>query len=139
MTYVGLVIIGVPFPLVLGVLAGLGELVPIAGPIFASIPAIGLALLDSPLKAGIVMVFYIAIQQLEGHILVPSIVGRQANIPPILAIFAILAGAALGGILGALIAIPIAGALRVLILRVVAPEIRRWTGADRAPVTAADE
>ena len=54
---------------------------------------------------------------------------KQTDMPPLLVLFALLASGALAGILGAVVAIPLAGALRVLVLRVVAPAVRRWSGA----------
>jgi predicted PurR-regulated permease PerM len=127
--YVGLLILGVDYPLVLALVAGLGELVPIAGPIIAAVPALAIALAQSPLKALIVLAFYVVLQQLENHILVPNIMSRQAHMSPLLVIVAFVAGVALGGILGALVAISLAGALQVVVVRVLAPAIRRMTGA----------
>lgn len=128
-TYVALLIIGVDYPLVLALIAALGELVPIAGPIISAVPALAVAFLDPPTQGLIVLGFFVALQQLESSILLPLIMRKQADIPPLLTLFALTAGATLGGIFGALLAIPLAGALRVLVLRVVAPEIRGWTGA----------
>jgi putative heme transporter len=132
LTYPGLLILGVDYPLVLAVIAFLGELVPIVGPIIASIPAIGIAFLESPVLAIKVAVFYIIIQQIESNILEPNIMGRQTDMPPLLILFSLLAGGTLAGLLGALIAIPLAGATRVFVLRVGAPAVRRWTGAEPA-------
>jgi len=130
MTYVGLLVIGVQYTLVLAVLAGLGEFLPVVGPIFAAIPAIAIALVDSPQQAIIVTIFFIALQQLESNLLVPFIMRQQADVPPLLSLFALLAGSALGGLLGAIIAIPLAGALRVLVVEVLAPAEREWSGAE---------
>ena len=127
-TFLGLNLIGVEYPLVLALLAGLGELIPIVGPFIAAVPAIVVALLDSPHKALVILAFYLIVQQVESNLLVPHVMRRQANIPPVLAIFALIAGHTLGGILGAIIAIPFAGVMRVLVLRVVAPALRRWWG-----------
>jgi predicted PurR-regulated permease PerM len=127
-TFLGLHLIGVQFPLVLALLSGLGELIPILGPFIAAVPAIGIALLHSPAQALVVAAFYLITQQIESNLLVPRVMRRQANIPPVLAIFALIAGQALGGILGALIAIPLAGVIRVLVLHVAAPAIREWSG-----------
>ncbi len=130
LSYVGLRVIGVEYPLVLAVIAGLGELIPVAGPIIAAVPALAVALIDSPTQAAIVLVFYIVLQQVESNILLPNIMRKQTDIPPPLTLFALSAGAAVGGLLGALLAIPLAGALRVLVLRVLAPAVRRWSGAE---------
>jgi putative permease len=132
LVYVGASLLGVRFALVLAFISAVGELVPTVGPILAAIPAVALALLDSPTQALLVLALYVAIQQLETHLLLPLIMRNQADLPPTLAIFAVLAGGYALGILGALIAIPVAGALRILVLRVLAPYVRRRSGAARA-------
>jgi predicted PurR-regulated permease PerM len=139
MTYVGLLVIGVEYMLVLAVLSGLGEFLPVIGPIVAATPAIAVALLDSPQQAVIVTIFFILLQQLESNLLVPFIMRSQAGVPPLLSLFALLGGSTLGGILGALIAIPIAGALRVLMVRVFAPAEREWSGADEHDISDGED
>lgn len=139
MTYVGLLVIGVEYMLVLAVLSGLGEFLPVIGPILAATPAIAVALLDSPQQAVIVTIFFILLQQLESNLLVPFIMRSQAGVPPLLSLFALLGGSTLGGILGALIAIPIAGALRVLVVRVFAPAEREWSGADEHDISDGED
>ncbi|MDQ4100323.1 MAG: AI-2E family transporter [Chloroflexota bacterium] len=130
MTYAGLLLIGVEYALVLAMLAGFGEFLPVVGPIIAALPAVVIALLESPQQGMIVIIFYIALQQLESNLLVPFIMRQQTDVPPLLSLFALLAGSTLGGLQGALIAIPLAGALRILVLRVVVPAEREWSGAD---------
>lgn len=122
-TYTGLRLIGVDYPWVLALVAALGELIPIAGPILAAIPAIGVALFDSPQTAVIVLVFYIVIQQLESNVLMPLVMHNQADVPPLLALVAILAGGSIGGLLGAVVAIPLAGALRIIVIRALEPRL----------------
>lgn len=129
-TYIGLSLLGVRFPIVLALIAGLAVLVPIIGPITAAIPAVLLALIDSPLKALAVLAFYIIIQQIESNILLPKIMQRQADINPLLGVFAVFAGGSIGGILGALIAIPTAGAIQVLVTDALAPAIRNHNAPD---------
>ena len=121
-------LLGVRYPGLLAMLAAFGEFVPYVGPIIAAVPAITLALFESPTQALIVLGLYLALQILEGYVLFPIVVGSQSEIPPLLIIVGLLAGGAIGGVLGALVAIPVAGALRVIILRVVAPWVRRQTG-----------
>lgn len=125
--FFGLWIIGVPYPLVLAVLAGIGEFMPYVGPIMAAAPAVLLALLESPSLALIVLGFYVVVQLLEGYLLFPLVVGNQSEIPPLLIIVGLMAGGAVGGVLGALVAIPLAGALRIIVIRVIAPAIRQRT------------
>jgi predicted PurR-regulated permease PerM len=125
-TYLGLLIIGVEYPLVLALLAGFGELLPIVGPLVATTVALTVAVLDSPFQAGLVLLFYAVLQQVKSHVLTPLVAREHANIPPLLVIFAVLAGGSVGGIVGALVAPPLFGALRVLFLRVVVPPLSRW-------------
>jgi predicted PurR-regulated permease PerM len=132
--YAGLTVIGVEYALVLALLTGIGELVPVLGPVLAAIPALGIALLDSPTKAAIVLVFFLIVQQLESNVLLPQIMQRQAHVPPLLALFAIFAGGTIGGVHGAIAAVPLVAALRVLVEQLGAPAVRRWTGAsDTSP------
>lgn len=129
-TFIGLLIIGIDFALVYGALAGILELIPIAGPIVATIIIVGLTLLESPGQALAALIFMVVLQQVENNVLVPLIMRSQTEVSPLLTILAIFAGGAVGGLLGALIAIPIAAALRVLVREVIAPAIRRQTGAE---------
>jgi predicted PurR-regulated permease PerM len=129
LTSLGLLVIGVDFPLVLGAIAGLLELVPIIGPIVAAVPMLLIALLKSPTTALIVLIYATAMHQLESQILVPNIMGRQTNISPLLVLLGFSAGYAIGGPFGAVVVIPSVAALRVLVLESLVPAIRRRTGA----------
>jgi predicted PurR-regulated permease PerM len=135
LSYIGLTIIGVQYALVLALVAAFGELLPIIGPILSAVPAVAVALFDSFQTALIVAVFYLILQQIESNIISPNVMSNQADVPPLLTIVAISAGGTIGGILGALIAIPFAGMLKVIVVQIVAPAIRRWTGAIQAPTT----
>ena len=130
-TFGGLTVIGVDFPLVLALIAGAAELIPLVGVYIATVPAVAIALTDSPTQALMVLGFYVLLQQIESNLLLPALLRHQAGIPALLAVFALFAGEQLAGILGALIAIPLAGAVQVIAVRVVAPALRRWTGAPR--------
>ena len=129
LAWLGLTLIGVPYALMLGTITLLLEPIPILGPILAAIPVIVVAFLQSPSLALIALGLYVALQQIEGQLLTPNIMRRQTDMPQTLVIFAVLAGGALGGLLGILAAIPLVAALRVVVVRVVAPAIRRGTGA----------
>ena len=128
LTYLGMVILDIDFPLVLGLLAGVLEIIPNLGPILAAIPMVFIALLDSPTKALLAVGFVIILQQLESHIIMPNIMRSRIQISPLLIILAVLAGGALGGLLGIISAIPLVAALAVLFEEVVAPLIRDWLG-----------
>jgi predicted PurR-regulated permease PerM len=110
-TWVGLMILGVKYALVLALIAGITEVIPFIGPIIGAIPAVFLAFLQSPIKALLVVILYLVIQQLEGSIIVPKVMQKTLGLNPIVVIVVILLGAKLAGILGALLAIPVAVAL----------------------------
>jgi predicted PurR-regulated permease PerM len=110
-----LVIMGVPYAVALGLLVAVLDLIPLAGATIAGVIVVGVAFLHS-VPAGIVLlVFVIVYQQLENHYLQPVIYGRTVQLSPLVVLVSVLIGAALAGILGALAAIPVAGALQVLI------------------------
>lgn len=115
LTYIGLQIIGVPYALVLAVLAGLLEFIPYAGPVIAAVPSILIALSLSPLKALFVIFLSVLINQIEGHFLIPKINQKIIGINPVVSILALLLGARLAGVLGMLIAIPITATLTMFV------------------------
>ena len=104
---------GRKFAIALGVFYGLMELVPYIGPIVGAVPAVLIALFSGhPVSALWVALMFVALQQLEGHIVAPQIFGHTLRINPLLVIFALLLGLQLHGIVGALIALPILSVLR---------------------------
>lgn len=124
--YVGLTLLNVPFALPLAVIAGLLELVPYLGPVLGATPAIIIAFGESPELGLAVAVLYLAIQQIEGHFLVPRVMERELGLHPLLVLVAIIAGASLNGVVGALLAIPVVGALQVLARHVlIDPALRQ--------------
>jgi len=112
---VGLSILKVNYALTLAILAGLLEVLPIIGPLVAGGLAVLIALTQSPILALIVLAFYILIQQLENHILVPQVMKKSLGLNPIAVILAIIIGGKLLGFVGILIAVPIAAAIGVLL------------------------
>ena len=116
MSYVGLLFIGMPYALVLALIAALAELVPYIGPVLGSIPAIFIAFTIDPILAVAVLVIYVVIQQLENNILVPKIMQKAIGLNPIISISSLLIGAKVAGVLGAIMAIPVATALSVVVI-----------------------
>jgi predicted PurR-regulated permease PerM len=110
----GLFLMGVPFFYVLALIAGVGEMIPIVGPILSAVPAIAVALSVKPALALGVIAFFFAQQQLENHILVPRIMQRQVGISAVFVIIALLIGGSLLGVIGAILAVPTAAILQVL-------------------------
>ncbi len=107
LTYLGMLIFGMPYALPLGLLAGLLEILPNLGPTIAAIPAVAIAYFyATPTATVLVLIFYILIQQFENNIIVPHVMQKNADVNPLIAIVAILSGFKLGGVIGALLAIP---------------------------------
>jgi predicted PurR-regulated permease PerM len=118
-TLVGLLLLGVfvdpvfaRFAVILAVIAGVLELLPIIGPIISAVPAIILAATVSPIAIIAVFILYLAIQQLENTFLVPKIQGDAVELHPAAVLFVLVLGGAVYGLLGAILAVPIAAAAR---------------------------
>lgn len=106
--YVGLSLMGIKFALILGLLAFVFEIVPIVGPVLAAIPAVFLAFMQNPTIGFWVILFYVVVQQLENHILVPVVMGRTIGLNPVVVIIALLVGGQLAGIAGMILSVPVA-------------------------------
>jgi len=115
LTYLGLTVLGVQYALILAVLAAIFELIPIFGPILASIPAILVAFVSgSPTLGFMVIGLYLIIQQFENHLIYPLVVKKVVGVPPLLVILALIIGAKLAGFLGIILSVPIAAAVQEL-------------------------
>lgn len=108
LVYVGLSLLGIKFALILGFLVAILEIVPMVGPVLAAIPAIFLAFIQSPALGLWVIVFYVVVQQLENHLLVPVVLGKTTGLNPIVVIIALLIGQQLAGIPGMILSVPVA-------------------------------
>jgi predicted PurR-regulated permease PerM len=115
LTYLGLLILGVKYALVLALIAGLTEFVPYLGPILGAVPAVFLALTQSPVLALFVGLFYYIVQLTENNILVPKIMQKAVGLNPIISMSALMIGYKVGGIVGAILSIPVATALSVIV------------------------
>lgn len=115
----GLALMGVPYFYVLALIAGIGELIPIVGPLLAAVPAVIVGLTVSPKLALAVAVFFVVQQQFENHILVPRVMSRQVGISAVTVIVALLIGGSLLGIVGAILAVPSAAILQVVLQEVL--------------------
>ena len=114
-TFLGMVALDIPYPLVIGLLAGVMELVPVLGPIIGAIPPALLGLLQSSHVMVQVIVFYIIVQQLDSHLIMPKVMGHVINVHPVAIIAGVLIGGHLFGILGMMIAVPVLAVLQVVI------------------------
>jgi predicted PurR-regulated permease PerM len=116
LTAIVLAIMHVPYAIALGLIVAILDLIPLAGATIAAILVGAVAFLHS-IPAGIVVVaFFIVYQQVENHVLQPIVYGRTVQLSPLVVLIAVLIGAELAGVLGALAAIPVAGAIQVIFL-----------------------
>lgn len=117
-----------PSPVLLGIFAGIMEAIPIFGPFLGAAPAVLLGFTVSPAYPLLVAGVFLVIQQVESNTLVPLVMNRVVALPPLTVVLALLVGGALQGVAGALLAVPMAAAMQVLLLRVVVPMIHSAQG-----------
>jgi predicted PurR-regulated permease PerM len=110
-----LLVLGVPYAVALGLLVAFLDLIPLAGATVAGVIVTLVAFLHTIPAGIIVLVFFIVYQQLENHFLQPVIYGRTVQLSPLAVLISVLVGAELAGVLGALAAIPVAGAIQVIV------------------------
>ncbi len=112
LVYLGLALLGVPHALLLAVLAGICELIPLFGPIIAATPGVLVSFVDGGLTMALLVTgFYLVVQQFENQLIYPLVVKKVVGVPPIIVILALVAGAQLGGFLGLLLSVPIAAVI----------------------------
>ena len=114
-TSLGLWILGVKYSLILGILAGVLEIVPIVGPIFAGVIAFLVAISESWILGLYIIILFLVIQQAENHLLVPLVMKKTVGISPVVVVIALLAGSQIAGLVGIILAVPTAVVLQELI------------------------
>ena len=129
---VGLYALGVPYFYVLALVAAFGEMIPVVGPVLSAIPAVAVGFTVSPQTGLFVLIFFLAQQQIENHFLVPKIMSRQVGVSAVTVIIALLIGGSLLGILGAILAVPSAAILQVVIEELLDERDRLEERASRA-------
>lgn len=110
-----LLALDVPYAVALGLLVAILDLIPLAGATIAAVIVTTVAFLDATTTGIIVLVFFVVYQQLENHVLQPVVYGRTVQLSPLAVLIAVLIGAELAGVIGALAAIPVAGAVQVIL------------------------
>jgi len=130
-------VLGVPGALLLGLIAALAEAIPIVGPLLGAIPAVLVAATVSPQLALIVAGVYLVFQLIESNVLVPMVMRNTIGISPLLVLFSLLVGAAVGGLLGAFLAVPIAASVEIVLSRLQARETP--VAQDPAAIESPDE
>ena len=115
-TLIALLLIGVPFAVPLALWAGLADLIPLVGAYVGAAPAIIVAFFVSPVAGIITLVFFIVYQQIENYVLVPRVMKNAVNLSPAAVIVSTLVGGSLAGLAGALLALPVAATVKVLVI-----------------------
>ncbi len=114
MSYVALIIMGINYSLLLAIFAGITEIIPYIGPTIGAIPAVFIALTQSPIKGLAILIIYLLIQQIENHFIVPKVMKKSVGLNPIIVIIVIMIGVKLAGFAGALLAVPFTAIIQVV-------------------------
>ena len=131
-TYVALLVIGVPFAVPLAIVVAFGEVIPRVGPWLARIPLLGVAALEGLTTLGLTFLASVVIQNLKGYVISPVVEGEQLDLHPLVVFVSVLVGAALFGVAGAFIAVPAAAMVELVFAEVVVPWRRRRIGEQTA-------
>ena len=115
MSTIGMILIGMDFPILIGIIVGITNFIPYFGAVIATVPALFLALLKSKWLAIYVLGIMLFIQQVEGNIITPKVLGNCLGLHPLMIIFVLLVGGRLWGLAGMLLAVPAAGIMKVLL------------------------
>jgi len=118
LTFIGLTLLGIDYALPLAILAGFLEIIPNIGPFISAIPAVLVGLFISPLMALAVAALYFLVQQIENNFIVPQLMAKECGINPLITIIALIAGFKLGGVIGAVLAVPI-----ILLIEIILTEV----------------
>jgi predicted PurR-regulated permease PerM len=123
MTGVAYSVIGLPAPLLLALIAALAEVIPMVGPLIGAVPAVLMATTISPQTAVITVVVYLVLQLIEGNVLVPIVMRNSVGLSPFIVLVSILVGSVAGGILGAIVAVPLVAGIEVVLGRLQDREV----------------
>ena len=113
--YLGMIVFGFEYPLLISTIIGVTSLIPIAGPVIGSIPSVFILLMTNPLEALWFLVFLIVLQQLEGDLIYPKVVGESIGLPALWVLVAIIVGGGLFGIIGMILGVPITSVVYKLV------------------------
>ncbi len=112
---VGLWLLGVPYALALGLLAGVLEIVPFIGPIIAGVAGVVVALSQSLIMGVLTLLFYVVVQQVENHALIPNVMKKATGLNPLVTLVAVLLGGRLAGLVGVILSIPVATVISIFL------------------------
>ena len=129
LVFIGLEVMGIPFSVLLGMISGVTELLPIIGPILGAIPGLLVTLATSPEKFFWVLILYVAVQQVENAVLVPRIQGEAVHLHPAVVMVVLIVGSEVAGIWGMVVAVPLAGVARAVFVYF----LNEWKIEEAAP------
>ncbi len=138
-TLIALLALRIPYAVPLALLAGVGELIPVIGPIVGAIPALAVALFQSPWQFWAMLAVAVVIQQIENLVLVPRLMGNQLHVSPLGIFIAFMIGASLLGIVGAVLAAPLAAVAQLVLDEVYIGRRERRQDTNRAGAIATVE
>ncbi|MFJ5623701.1 AI-2E family transporter [Peribacillus loiseleuriae] len=118
-TFIGYLIIDLPYAIVLALIGALTNIIPYVGPFLGAAPAVIVGLIDSPIQAGIVIIVVVIVQQLDSNLISPLVIGKKLNTHPLTIIFVLLVAGNLAGILGMILAIPTYSVIKTIVLNIV--------------------
>jgi len=116
---IGLYAVQVKYPFILGVIGGVANIIPYFGPVIGAIPAVAIALLESPVKALLTAIIFILVQQIDNAFISPKIIEGKLGLHPITTVIAVLIGGEFFGIVGMLVAVPITAMIKVIFKRII--------------------
>ncbi len=116
---IGLLLTGVKYPLILGIFGGMANVIPYFGPVIGAVPAVGVALIQSPVKALWVILVFVTVQQIDNILITPKVVEGKLGLHPVSTILAVLIGQEFYGIPGMLIAVPVMAIMKILLKRLI--------------------
>lgn len=131
-TFIGLTVLQIPYALPLAIIAAVGELIPAIGPTVGAVPALIVALLNSPWQFWSVLAFAFLLQKAENYFIVPRVMARKVSVSPLAVFIAFLIGASLLGVMGAILAIPVAAIVQVAFDEAFVRRRERRQDLDRA-------
>ncbi|KEZ47826.1 AI-2E family transporter [Metabacillus indicus] len=117
--FIGYTLIGLDYALILGIVVAIANIIPYLGPFIGAAPAVIIALLDSPTKALLAAVVVTVVQQIDGNVLSPLIIGKRLNTHPLTIILLLIGAGSFGGILGMILAVPTYAVLKAVLLNVI--------------------
>jgi len=126
---ISVAIIGIDFPIIIGIIAGISNIIPYFGPIIGMIPAALMGLISgNPMKALYAVITLFILQQIDGAIIAPKIVGESVDVHPVAIVVAIIAGGSLFGLVGMLLAVPVAALLKLIFIRYIDSKAQEKSG-----------